>query len=246
MARMIAVWGSPNSGKTTFAVKLASAVYNTYQSTVIVICPDMEAPTLPVLFPNRKKEDMPSLGVALSRPEITPEEVAAQILVVKGARNFGFLGYRDGETRFTYPRFDAKSAASFYSAVSGLADVVIVDCTSSLTNLLTPSALIAADTVIRLYAPTLKSVSWMSSQLPLYADPLYRLDRQIQGLNVPCANLYMPVEEAKAHIPDLRFTVPYSRAVGQQMLDGKLWEKGGDAKFCAVLDAIAVKAVNEN
>ena len=36
MSKLIAVWGSPDSGKTSFAVKLASAVYERYNSTVLV------------------------------------------------------------------------------------------------------------------------------------------------------------------------------------------------------------------
>ena len=55
MAKTIAVWGSPNSGKTTFATKLAREIYDEYQSTVIVVYADMETPTLPVIFPNYKK-----------------------------------------------------------------------------------------------------------------------------------------------------------------------------------------------
>ena len=75
MAKIIAVWGSPNSGKTTFATKLARAIYDEYQSTVIVVYADMETPTLPVIFPNYKKEDLYSVGVPLSKTEITQENV---------------------------------------------------------------------------------------------------------------------------------------------------------------------------
>ena len=36
-AKIIAIWGSPHSGKTTFATKLATAIYDNYQATVIVL-----------------------------------------------------------------------------------------------------------------------------------------------------------------------------------------------------------------
>ena len=35
-AKIIAVWGSPHSGKTTFATKLATAIYDNYQATALV------------------------------------------------------------------------------------------------------------------------------------------------------------------------------------------------------------------
>ena len=55
MSKLIAVWGTPDSGKTTFATKLARSIYEEYQSTVIVVYADNETPTLPVIFPNYKK-----------------------------------------------------------------------------------------------------------------------------------------------------------------------------------------------
>ena len=35
-ARIIAVWGSPHSGKTTFATKLATAIYDNYRTEAFV------------------------------------------------------------------------------------------------------------------------------------------------------------------------------------------------------------------
>ena len=49
--KIIAVWGSPNSGKTTFATKLATAIYESFETTVIVLYTDLETPVLPILFP---------------------------------------------------------------------------------------------------------------------------------------------------------------------------------------------------
>ena len=96
MAKTIAIWGSPHSGKTTFATKLACAIYEEYQSTVIVLYSDMVTPTLPVIFPNEKSEDMTSIGKVLSEIEITKESVVNQIMTVKSKVNLGFLGFRDG------------------------------------------------------------------------------------------------------------------------------------------------------
>ena len=42
--KLIAVWGSPHSGKTTFAAFLATAIADTYAAaTVIVLYSDIEA-----------------------------------------------------------------------------------------------------------------------------------------------------------------------------------------------------------
>ena len=54
MGKLIAVWGSPDSGKTTFSVKLAEALYNRSRgkSAVIVVFTDIVTPSIPVIFPN--------------------------------------------------------------------------------------------------------------------------------------------------------------------------------------------------
>ena len=48
MGKLIAVWGSPGSGKTTFSVKLAEALYNRSRgkSAVIVVFTDIVTPSM--------------------------------------------------------------------------------------------------------------------------------------------------------------------------------------------------------
>ena len=243
MAKIIAVWGSPDSGKTTFAVKLALAIYGDYQTTVVTVCADRETPALPVLFPNRKKDELYSLGECLSKTEITQDEVIRQIVTLKEKQNFGLLGYKDGENRYSYPEYDESKVSGLFGVLGVTADYVIVDCTSSLSNKISRFAVMNADEVIRIASPDLKSLAWQSSQLPMLSDPIFRLDHQILGLNTPDADLYMPIEDAKAHLPEVNFTVPFSRSVKQQMLDGKLLESVPDRKFNNRFHAIVEKVV---
>ena len=93
MSKVIAIWGAPNSGKTTFATKLARSIYDEYQATVIVVYADNETPTLPIIFPNYKKEDLCSVGVALSKTDIDRHEVVKHMVTVKDKQNFCFLGF---------------------------------------------------------------------------------------------------------------------------------------------------------
>ncbi len=243
MAKFIAVWGSPNSGKTTFATKLATSIYDGYQSTVIVVYADMVTPMLPVIFPTEKKENLFSVGVPLASTEITQEAVMQQIVTVKNKVNLGFMGFKDGENKYTYPRFDEDKCRALYAVLASLANYVVIDCTSNLSNPLSSTAIKSADEVIRLASPDLKSISFFASQLPLYADPSYRMERHIHGINVPNEDLYMPIEDVKAHIDDVRFTIPYSRAVKQQMLDGKLYQSVSDKRFNDKFKAIVERVV---
>ena len=243
-AKIIAVWGSPHSGKTTFATKLATAIYDNDQATVIVMYTDLETPTLPVIFPNEKAEDIGSVGIPLSKTEIDTDDVIKNLVTIKERQNFGFIGYREGENKFTYPRFGKAKAEALYEALQSLADYIIVDCTSNLeNNVLSAIGIEKADQVIRLASPDLSSISFFLSQKGVYEDAKYRWDAHIVGLNTPNADAYMPIEEARSHLKDVSFTVPYSQNIKEQLQKGTLYAPAKDKRFDSRLKEIAGKVV---
>lgn len=243
MGKLITVWGSPNSGKTTLAVKLAKCIYENYSATVLMLSTDDTTPTLPVLFPNTKADDLFSIGVPLSKTDIMQHEVIKSIVTVKGKSNLGFLGYKDGENKFTYPSYDDKKAKALLAMLKSIVDFVIVDCNSSLDNLLSATAVEQADTVIRLTTPDLKSISFFSSQLPLYADPKFKMEQHIVVLNSIEKELFMPILEAKIHFKDVGFTLPYCIHLREQNINGDLLKDITDKKYIGTLKMIAEKVV---
>lgn len=243
MSKIIAVWGSPNSGKTAFSVKLAEHICKRLGVVVSVVFADMTAPSLPVLFPNRKADDMLSIGAVLSKPEITQHELLKNTVTVKGKSNLGFLGFTDGENRFSYPAFDSQKAEALFTILKGIDDVIVVDCTSDIQNILTVSAMKLADTIIRVANPDLKSVSYFSSQLPLMGDLKYRRDEHIICLNENEQAVFLPVNEAISHFGEVAFLLPFCPVLKKQFVDGALLENLTDKKFTAVLNALVGKAV---
>lgn len=237
MSKLIAVWGSPNSGKSTFATKLALSIYSTYQATVVVVYTDCETPMLPVIFPSYKSDDLYSLGDVLSKVDISSDEVVNGIVTVKSKVNLGFMGFKDGENKYTYPEFSKDKVEMLLETLKTLADFVIVDCTSSIDNLITNTAVLMADEVIRLSSPDLKSLSFLFSQAPLWNE--LNPQKHIQGINVPNEDLFMPIDDVKSHLSDVRFTVPYSKEVKRQMLDGKLYDNVSDKKFLDKMSTIS-------
>ena len=192
-AKIIAVWGSPNSGKTTLATKLATAIYDRYQSTVIVLYCDLDAPVLPIIFPNEKHDDIGSVGVPLSKTEIEAEDIERNAVTVKNRGNLVFFGYRAGDNKFTFPRYGRAKAENFINILCHNADYVIIDCSSNLEeSVLSATAVEMADQIIRLASPDLKCISYYLSQMPVYADGKYRLGEHIQGLNTPNADVFIP------------------------------------------------------
>ena len=243
MSKIIAIWGSPNSGKTSFAVKLALSIYKHYSKSMLVLHTDTVTPTLPVLFPNYKSDDLYSIGTALSKTDITQTELLKSIVSVKEKVNLGFLGFKDGENKYTYPRFDEMKSILLLTLMRSLVDYVIVDCTSDPDNVLSMAAISQSDTVIRLATPDLKSMNFYSSQMPLYMDPKYHCKEYIQGLQIKDSNLFLPIDEAKVYFKEVQFVLPYCREVKQQMLDGKLLDKITNKKYNTVLHTITDKVV---
>ncbi len=61
-ATVIAVWGSPGSGKSTFSA-LLSRYLTRNKTKAIILSPDINTPMLPVWFPNENIENAMSICV---------------------------------------------------------------------------------------------------------------------------------------------------------------------------------------
>jgi len=247
MSKTVAIWGSPNSGKTTFAVKLAQAIYNLYKCKIVVLLSSLETPSIPVIFPNHKADDVSSVGIPLSKTEYDLDELLRHIILLKNKVNIGFIGYKDGDNKFTYPRYDEDKAKELICALGKLVDYVIVDCDSNLSgNILSEVAVTTADEVIRLASPDLKCISWYLSQKAVYSNEKYDWDKHIQGLNIPTNDVSAPVEDAKSHLKEVSFVLPFSRSVKEQIQRGVLYETSLDKKFNKVMTAIATEVAKND
>ena len=164
---VLAVWGSPSSGKTTLSVKLAKHLADRKQDTVLLLC-DMTAPAIPYICAPSELECGGSLGSVLSAETVTPSLVKQNMAVLKHNDHIAILGMQKGENGYTYPAYNEKQAAELLELLKEIAPNVIIDCSSYFANdILSTLALINADSVLRLMTCELKSVSYYSSQLAL-------------------------------------------------------------------------------
>jgi MinD-like ATPase involved in chromosome partitioning or flagellar assembly len=241
MSKIIAVWGCPGSGKTTFCAKLAMLINKVYPTKVICILADPVMPALPVLFPNKKAGDMRSVGAVLSWTEITQDTVLKNLVTAEQQREVGFLGYIDGENRYSYPDFSSDKPAALFDAASALADYVVVDCGAALSEPLSFAALSKADKIFRLHKPDLKAISFYSSHSPLYSDTKFRPDEHIPVLNVPEQEAYITLEDAARQF-GCAVTIPYAREVKRQSMDGQIMNGVSNKPFNKAMIEV-IKAV---
>lgn len=180
--QMIAVWGSPSSGKTVTSVKLANELTKRKKNVILVLCGAV-APAMPTVLKTKGTPDG-SLGAVLSAPALTQE------LVLKNCVPFGknpylsLLGYRMGENVFSYAEYSRERAVDTLVLLRHIADYVIVDCSGILTgDVLSAVSLEVSDTALRICSCDLKAISFFASALPLIADRKFKPDRQIRVLS---------------------------------------------------------------
>ena len=217
---ILAVWGSPGSGKSITAVKLAKALADRKKNVVLLLC-DMTAPMLPCVCPASELDCEQSLGGVLAVPHISDALIKNHCVTHKRMSYLTLLGMKKGENEYTYPPYTEQQAAELLDGLRALVPYVVVDCGSYIANdILSAVALMESDSVLRLANCDLKSVSYFSSQLPLLKDSRWDADKQYK-----VASNVKP-QQAAEHIGkvlgSVAFKLPYSQEMEEQYLAGTL------------------------
>ncbi len=218
--QVLAVWGSPGSGKTTTAVKLAKYLAGRKKNVILLLC-DMTAPMLPCICPPGELECEHSLGSVLAAARVSEALVKHNLITHKKYGNLAFLGMLKGENEYTYPPFTANQASALLACLKEIAPYIIIDCGSYIANdILSAVALMEADAVLRLVNCDLKSISYLSSQLPLLRDNKWDADKQYKVAS------NVRADEASDHAEQVLGTVTFklfhSPELARQTLSGNL------------------------
>ena len=211
--QMLAVWGSPGSGKTVLSLKLAAELAKSKKNVVVVLC-DMVAPSLPAVLGGKKSPDV-SVGAVLTAPVVTQELVLKNLAAYGKNPYISLLGYKLGENVYTYADYTKERAVDTLVLLRHIADYVIVDCSSVLTdNILSTTALEVADDVLRLCACDLKAISYYMSYLPLIGDRKFKQDKHIRVLTN--TRSYQGGAEYENSFSGVRFRMPYVDEIEEQ------------------------------
>ncbi len=224
-SRMLAVWGSPGCGKTTVAVKLAACLAQQKKDVALLLC-DMNTPMLPCICPPGDLEGEHSLGSILAASHVSESLVRHNCVTHKKFRHLAIIGMRRGENEYTYPPYERTQAEELLQALRGIAPYVIIDCGSAIANdILSAIALLKSDAVLRMVNCDLKSISYLSSQLPLLKESKWDAEKQYRVASNVCPG------EASGHMEQVlgsvSFQIPHSREVASQVLEGDLFKELG-------------------
>jgi len=234
---VIAVWGSPGSGKSTFSAILARYLTRD-KSKAIIISPDITVPMLPVWFPNENIENSMSLGHILSSSEINNSIIAEKVKLLKSYPFIGVLGYTSGDMPLSYPDPDYGKITQVIEAVSGMVDHVIIDCTSRITDLFTPAAIEMSDRAIGIFSADLRGVSYRKAQAPLLTGEKFHLDNHLIFAGV--ARPYYALDEMEHVFGRLDGILPWSKEIDRAATEGTVFSAG---KYCSEKYLAALRLV---
>lgn len=219
---VLAIWGSPSSGKTVVSTKLAHYLASRKKNVILLLC-DMVSPPLPCLCNPAELVEEHSLGNILAATHVTQELIKEHCVFHKKYKYLTMLGLKKGENVFTYPPYTQVQAEELIRNLKMMADFVIIDCGSYIAfDILSAVALIESDYVLRLVTCNLKSISYLSSQLPLLRDKKWDADKQVRIVSDVKPN------EAANYVEQVfgkvSYTIPHSAEVETQVLEGHLFQ----------------------
>lgn len=225
-ADITAVWGSPGSGKSTFAAILARYLTKD-RSKAIIISPDRAVPMLPVWFPNENIENRMSLGHIVTAAEVNSAVVAEHVKVINNYPFVGVLAYASGDTPLFYPEADYDRIGQIVEVTAGMVDHVILDCTARMTDVFTPAAIQAADVSVGIFTADLRGISCHKALLPLLSGERFRSIGHF--IFAGCARPYYALDEMEHVFGHVDGILPWSREIDRASVEGGTFCAG---KYC--------------
>lgn len=219
--KMLTIMGSPGSGKTTTAVKLARTLAARRKNVILVLC-DPFTPVIPALLPAGTVHDT-SLGFLLTAPGLTQGNILNACVPAPGSEYISLLGYKTGEGLMNYPKVTRDKALELFVSLRYLADYIIIDGTTIFEA--DPSTFVAietADRVLKMGTANLKGISWFQTHSPMLADSRYRKDRQVTAMgNLKVGQDW---ESVSGQYGGVDYMLPYIAELEQQDNEMALFE----------------------
>lgn len=160
MGQIIAIHGAGSSGKSTFAVNLATALAQQDKIVTIVNC-DMNVGSLQTFFGETIDSTLGIPLVFTDKAEM-PDRFIKQVGKIP---NIYLLSCPNEKYDLLSGEIEASAINAVFRKLSLFSDFVIIDCTSDLYNELTLRGLQKADKIFLCYRYTINHLKWHQSHI---------------------------------------------------------------------------------
>ena len=113
-------------------------------------------------------------------------------------------------------------ASQLIHAAAKLVDFVILDCSTSMTNVFTPAAIEAGDVVIRILTPDLKGINYLKAHQPLLVDERFRFSEHMTFAGL--ARPFHALDEMGYIIGGFDGLLPYSKEIDRCATEGGMFK----------------------
>ena len=187
---------------------------------MLLLC-DMTAPMMPCICPPSELEVDKSLGSIFAAQHISVNLIKHNLTTLKRLPHLTMLGLRKKENEYTYAPCTKQQAEELIRGLREIVPYVVIDCSSYIANdILSAVALMEADSVLQLASCDLKSVGYLSSQLPLLRELKWDKDKQYRV----ASNIkpFQAADRIGQVLGSVVFRLPYSQELEEQYLAGEL------------------------
>lgn len=243
---LVAIWGSPGSGKTTFTMALAAAL-SKQRKDVLILAADGTTPALPVLLPNVKSLNAgDSVGPLLRAEQLTEQNFKGKILRHPKSDHIFIMGMAKGEIgTLTYGAPRKESVRTLLSQLQRMPfHYLLVDCSSNpLIDPVTLTTMEWADKGFCIVSPDVKGYEFYRAHNGwLENSDSFRMDRFSVVANMVLPTT--PIVEAQALFGGFEATLPWSLGVSGKFIAGELLTDFNDRPgidFARQIDQLAKK-----
>ena len=238
MAKIISVFGPPNTGKTTVSVVIAQQLAEK-GFNVCLVCADNVVPTIPTLLPqsitrvNEVKDKVHSVGKILSEIEYSTNDILKEVVFTKRFSKLVLIGYAYGENELSYAMPTEYDVSVFYNKLGTMVDYIVVDCGSAISNPLAKVGIESADRVIKVIGSSYKDITYFASNEELIPEgevkksefitvyPMYKDMDAIEFL----ADFYGTID----------YTIRHNNQISKMMQYGEYFMKGFPSEYTRIV-----------